>query len=65
MGVTSLGTMSALSEVYVVVLEKKVELTLVPSESQQNNRVLQLTTQADDSFGVVVSLARLPVVESS
>ena len=30
-------------------LEKEVELTLVPSESQQNNRVLRLTTQADDT----------------
>ena len=28
---------------YVAVLEKEVELTLVPSESQQNNHVLHLT----------------------
>ena len=35
--------------VYVAVLEREVELTLVPSESQQNNRVLPLTTQADDT----------------
>ena len=35
--------------VYVAVLEREVELALVPSESQQNNRVLPLTVQTDDT----------------